>query len=265
MTRREYLRALLAKAIPKPWEIALAVATVVGVVGALVTWLVPSVSRYVNLAIWFVPTVLFFALLACRLVIAPYWLLNDEKGESARLRARLEAIEDASPRVIIDNVRQAQLYRQLHTAGAKGPIYELVQIWFKNQPAVPGEKTIASSVAAEITFDGPRSLTIYGQWAVNNPPSFVGSHSIAAVVDIPPGPLPVKLNLALKYPDDSYAYAYSEEGVTRDIDGRDKASELPSGTYQVKIRLQGVNLDQEYEFRLENPGAGRTLQVERAQ
>ena len=105
---------------------------------------------------------------------------------------------------------------------------------------------------------------MYGQWAVGNPPDFVGSHSIATSVDIPPSPLPVKLNLALKYPDDSYAYGYSQEGITRDIDGRDKATELPSGSYRVTIRLQGVNLDQEYEFCLENPGAGQPLQVDRA-
>ena len=57
----------------------------------------------------------------------------------------------------------------------------------------------------------------------------------------------------------------SQEGVTRDVDGRDKASELPSGTYHVAIHLQGVGLDEEYGFRLENPGGGDRLRLELAQ
>lgn len=262
MTLTHYFRALLSRAITAPFQIALVVATAVGIVGALLTWLTPTLSQYVTLAAWFIPISLFFVLLVFRLVLAPFWLLREEKAESARLRGRLDAIEQAQPRVVFDTVRQAQLYRQLHTAGGKGPIYELLQVWFKNQPVVPSNESIAQSVAAAITFDGPRRLQIYGQWAVGNPPDFVGSASLAPTVDIPPGPLPVKLNLALKYIDDASAYAFSQEGVTRDIDGRDKGSELPSGSYVVSIRLQGVRLDQEYTFRLENPGAGKPLRLD---
>ena len=265
MTLRQYITALLRRALTTPWQIALAAATVIGVLAALLTWLLPSSSTYVVFASWFIPTAIFIILLLRGLLLAPFWLLREEDAQGDALRQQLEAIEQSRPRVEIDSIRQAQLYRQLHTADGKGPIYGLLQVWFKNQPRVSTEKSIARDVAAEITFAGPRSCRIYGQWAVGNPPSFVGSGSIAPTVDIPPGPLPVKLNLALKYLDDSYAYGFSQEGITRDIDGRDKASELPSGSYIVTIRLQGVGIDQEYLFRLENPGAGSPLQLKPAE
>jgi hypothetical protein len=261
MTLRQYIAALLRRAFTRPWQFALAAATVVGVLAALLTWLAPSSSSYALFATWFVPVVIFLILLLRSILLAPFWLLKESRAQAARLREELDAIEHSRPKVEVHSVRQAQLYRPLHTAAGKGPIYNLLQVWFKNQPAASTEKAIARDVAAEITFTGPRSCRIYGQWAVGNPPDFVGSGSIAPTVDIPPGPLPVKLNLALKYLDDSYAYGFSQEGITRDADGKDKASELPSGSYLVTIRLQGVGIDQDYRFRLENLGAGRDLQL----
>jgi hypothetical protein len=158
----------------------LAAATVVGVLAALLTWL------------------------------APFWLLKESHAKVARLREELDAIEQSRPKVELHSIRQAQLYRPLYTAAGKGPIYSLLQVWFKNQPTASTEKAVAQDAAAEITFSGSRSCRIYGQWTVGNPPDFVGSDSIAPTVDIPPGPLPVKLNLALKYQDDSYAYGFSQ-------------------------------------------------------
>ena len=176
------------------------------------------------------------------------------------------AIEQAKPNVFVDSIKQAQLYRDSLVTKSKRSIYELLQVWFKNRPEVSevsNEHSIATHVSADIDFTSANesgfSLHVYGQWAVNNPPNFVASAQISSTVDIPPGSLPVKLCVALKHINDSSAYAFSQEGLTRDLDGRDVASEIPPGKYSVTVLLQGIGIDRTYLFELINPGAGATL------
>src|SRR3990172_10085752 len=99
MTLRQYVTALLRRALATPWQIALAAATVLGVLAALLTWLVPSSSSYVLFASWFVPITIFIVLLLRGLLLAPFWLLGEAHAQAAGLRQELEAIEQSRPRI----------------------------------------------------------------------------------------------------------------------------------------------------------------------
>jgi hypothetical protein len=263
MRFRQYLLAIFKKAVLSPWRLSETVATIIGIIGALLTWLLPKIEPYIQIAYWAIPLTLLLPLTLVRLVLAPYWLIKEEKLLSAKYEQKLTAIEQASPNVIIDSIRQAQLYRPSQVIEGKRPIYEPVQVWFKNRPQVSNEHSIASHVSAQIDFAGEEgssfTLRVFGQWSVNNPPNFVGSAQLSPTVDIPPGSLPVKLNVALKHMDDSSAYAYSQEALTRDPDGRDNPSEIPPGKYKVNILLHGIGIDRIYSFELINAGVGKAL------
>lgn len=69
----------------------------------------------------------------------------------------------------------------------------------------------------------------------------------------------MKLNVALKHMNNSSAYAYSQEALTRDPDGRDSPSEIPPGKYKVNVLLQGIGINRTYTFELINAGVGRAL------
>ncbi len=264
MTFWQYLSSVIKKAVTTPWHLSESVATGLGIIGALLTWLIPKVTPYIQVAYWAIPLALLLPLSLYRLILAPYLLIREEKSTSSEYRQKLVAIEQARPNVIVDSIRQAQLYSESQVVGGKRPIYEPVQVWFKNHPILPNEHSIASHVSAQIDFTGEGSdtafhLRVYGSWAINNPPDFVGSAQLSPTVDIPPGSLPVKLNVALKHLNDSSAYAYSQEGLIRDLDGRDKQSEIPPGKYTVNVLLQGVGIDTVYSFELHNPGPGANL------
>ena len=263
MSFKQYLFAIFKKAVLSPWHLSETVATIVGIIGALLTGLLPKMTPYIQIAYWAIPLTLLLPLTLYRLILAPYWLIKEEKSTSAKQEQKLAAIEQASPNVIIDSIRQAQLYRSSQVIKGQRPIYEPVQVWFKNRPQVSNEHSIASHVSAQIDFTGEDgsafTLRVFGQWAVNNPPNFVGSAQLSPTVDIPPGSLPVKLNVALKHMNDSSAYAYSQEALTRDPDGRDSPSEIPPGKYKVNVLLQGIGINRTYTFELINAGVGRAL------
>jgi hypothetical protein len=263
MTFRQYLLAIFKKALLTPWHLSETVATGVGIIGALLTWLLPKITPYIQIAYWAIPLALLIPLTLYRLILAPYWLIKEEKLTSAKYEQKLAEFEQTSPNIIIDSIRQAQLFRTSQVVDGKRPTYEPVQVWFKNRPQVSNEHSIALHVSAQIDFaceDGSAfTLRVFGQWAINNPPNFVGSAQLSPTVDIPPGSLPVKLNVALKHINDSSAYAYSQEALTRDPDGRDSPSEIPPGKYKVNILLQGIGIDRTYTFELINAGVGKTL------
>ena len=263
MTFWKYLSSVIKKAVTTPWHLAETVATGLGIVGAFLTWLIPQITPYIQIAYWAIPLVLLLPLSLYRLILAPYWLMKEEILSSAEYRQKLAVIEQASPNVSVDSIRQAQLYRASQVTNGKRPTYEPVQVWFKNHPQVSNERSIASHVSAQIDITGEDdadfSLRVFGQWSVNNPPNFVGSAQLSPTVDIPPGSLPVKLNIALKHLNDSSAYAFSQEGFTRDPDGRDNPSEIPPGKYAVNVLLQGVGINSTYSFELVNPGIGAKL------
>jgi hypothetical protein len=166
------------------------------------------------------PVALFAPLFLFRVALSPYWLIVDEKKSSQDIRSRLKLIEESQPNIVFHSVRDAQLFRDSNISqGKKRPIYRVLQVWFKNSPAISNEQSMAKSVTSIIEFKNKaRSSSIvkvYGVWAVENPPDFVGSAKSSSSVDILPGNLPVKLNIAIKFISEASAYAFSLESFTR--------------------------------------------------
>jgi hypothetical protein len=249
-----------------PWRLVDTIAALIGIIGAFLTWYLPKAIPYVQLASWLIPFVLFAPIFLFRFILSPYWVLLDEKKSSQDVRTRLRSIEESQPRIVFHSVREAPLFRRSNiTQRKKRPIYRIVQVWFVNSPTIPNERSEAKSVSAVIEFrnrTNPESIIkVYGQWAVDNPPDFVGSANYSPIVEIPPGQLPVKLNIVLKYTSEVSAYAFSLEGLTRDPDGRDPSYEIIQGIYDVVIYLKGVGVDEKFIFELENPGKDSNLLI----
>jgi hypothetical protein len=147
------------------------------------------------------------------------------------------------------------------------PAFGVVEVWFVNRPPTPTDASVARHVSAQLDFFDFYSDTVrlpaYGRWALTIAPGHLGfrDDDHAPVVDIPPGVLPVKLLVLLKYPDDAAAYVFAEENLLGHRpggrpDGRHPQYELPSGQYRLRVTLVGQNLNQAFEFDVENPGVG---------
>jgi hypothetical protein len=267
MSFANYCWAVLKKSIEAPWKLVDTIAGVLGIIGAFLTWLLPQIAAYVQLANWIVPVALFAPLFLFRVALSPYWLIVDEKKSSQDIRSRLKLIEESQPNIVFHSVRDAQLFRDSNISqGKKRPIYRVLQVWFKNSPAISNEQSMAKSVTSIIEFKNKaRSSSIvkvYGVWAVENPPDFVGSAKSSSSVDILPGNLPVKLNIAIKFISEASAYAFSLESFTRDPDGRDTSYEIPPGNYEMVIYLNGVGVNEKFIFDLRNLGENENIILE---
>ena len=259
MSFARYCLAVLKKSIEAPWMLVDTIASILGITGAFLTWLLPQLTVYVQLASWVIPVALFGPIFIVRLILSPYWLLVNEQQSSQDARNKLKSIQESQPDIVLHSVRDAQLFRESNiTEGRKRPIYRVLQVWLKNSPIVSNEQSVATNMTSLIEFRNNAKPTVvikvYGVWAVENPPDFVGSAKYTSKVDIPPGNLPVKLHIALKFKNDASAYAFSLEGFTKDPDGRDPSYELPPGNYEVIVYLNGVGVNKKFIFELCNPG-----------
>lgn len=265
MSYRRFITSVLKKAFLGPWQIADGVAGIIGIVGSILAWFLPQFSSYVVLATWLIPLALFAPISIYRLAMAPYWVLKDELKEVDKSLVRLKLIDESKPRIIFDSVRDAQLYRESPISEGKRRIFRLHQIWFKNTPLIPSERSVGLDVSSIIEFisesDPTCHIKVYGQWMIGNPPDFVASGDIASEIRMPPSHLPYKLNVVLKFEQDSWVHAFSRESLTRDLDGRDSLTGLSPGKYKVLIHLKGVGVDENFKFALENPGVGHSLHL----
>ena len=263
MRFRDYACAVIKRVVERPWVWADTAASLLGILGASLTWFLPKYSAAVQLAAWLIPIAFFAPLFIYRLCMAPYWLLRQEAASSAEVRARLQGIESAAPHLVFDSVRDAQLFRESQITQGRRRIYRLLQVWFKNAPLISTTNSIAKNVSALLEFtsksEPDRVVRAYGQWMIGNPPDFVASGDLSSEIDIPPGHLPVKLNIALKFEQDSWAYAFSKESLTRELDGRDASAALFTGSHALRIHLKGVGVDSEYHFTLTNPGPNMSI------
>lgn len=267
MSFARYCLAVLKKSIEAPWRLVDTIASILGIIGAFLTWLLPQIAAYVQLANWIIPVALFAPIFVVRLILSPYLLFVDEKQSSQDVRNELKAIEESMPNIVLHSVRDAQLFRGSNISeGKKRPIYRVVQVWFKNSPIVSNEQSMAKSVTSVIEFrnkaNSASAFKVYGVWAVENPPDFVGSAEYSSSVDIPPGNLPVKLHIVLKFRNEASAYAFSLESFTRDPDGRDSSCELPLGNYEVVTNLNGIGVNKKFIFDLCNPGENADIALE---
>jgi hypothetical protein len=178
-----------------------------------------------------------------------------------RYRLRLANFELAKPCIEFSKVRQAPLIFS-SPLGVNLPGYEVLQVWFRNNPQIPLETTIAKNVTALVEIvksDTSKLFEFHGQWAETNAPDNVGYKNIHDAENIQPGYIEAKLMILLKYPSDSSCYAFTKESVQSSDVGRSPKYEIVPGKYIVIIHLRGVGVDNIFEFDLHNLGTNQTL------
>jgi hypothetical protein len=177
----------------------------------------------------------------------------------------LAKYEAAKPHIEFSQIRQAQMFGQWLVSSDNKTTFEVLQVWFRNNPSIPSEATIAKAVTAliEITKSDSTILFKYhGQWAESNAPNNVGYNNFQDNVEIKPGYLEAKLFIALKYPSDADCYAFTREGFVSIGDGRYPVYRIAPDAYFVKIYLMGVGVDESYRFTLHNYGSNQPLKME---
>jgi hypothetical protein len=73
--------------------------------------------------------------------------------------------------------------------------------------------------------------------------------------------LEAKLFIALKYPSDSNAYAFTREGLRSTPDGRSSRYLIGEGNYTINIQLLGIGVNEVFGFDLRNPGSDQPLEL----
>lgn len=143
-------------------------------------------------------------------------------------------------------------------------------IKFYNNPKVRSIAATAKDVTAEITFfddrDPPILGPIYGRWGDTPQPATLAPFAPIREllkVDFEPNGLAQELDIALKYPEDEFCYAFNNESCCYSNDWRMPRFLLKGYSFYVKVRLMGVPmLDKTWWFTLYNSGAGKGLRIE---
>lgn len=256
---------VIKRAFSLSFGIADAVSTIIGLIGGLITYIYPNLQGFISFGAWSIPLVIFIAFASVRLLLAPYWLFSDEKSKREQLDAKLLKITQSQPNIIVDQIREAPLFRDTPVSDKKVPMYHVVQVWFRNSPEFPSETSEAKQVTALIEFwnfdRNVKLFSSYGQWANSTAPNHVGFSGTMSEVDLPPGNLMAKLLIALKNPSDDNCYGYAIENVSKHIDGRDPSFELTEGKYQICVKLDGIRVRKDFLFLLENPNKGNNLSL----
>ena len=232
--------------------------------------------------------VIFIPLFVMNLLATPAHMEKDAANAAAestntlerardRLSEHLKQIESSQPNIVVDSchIVTTPLWKTTPASTAypfdrreKSGEADFAQVWFKNEPAVHTEASVARKVVAEILFHDislkgdPLVVQMIGRWADTPEVARLGELTREMhEVEIAPNPLPRKLDIALKYRDDLEAYAYNNESVLKDARWRDQDKVLLMPEYKVIVRLQGVGVDQEHSFLLRNDGSGKSIQL----
>lgn len=260
-----FLREIIQITFRPAFERADIIATIIGVVGGAAAYFFPGANRYVDIGLWLIPLLVFIVLFFTRLFLAPYWLYKQEYESRLKAETHLRDMQKSTPRVLYSEFRVAQLYIQSPVASKSYPRYEVLQVWFENVPEFPTDQSVARDVSAVIEFwslsGADLIFQFYGQWAETTAPNHVGFKGVKPSIDIPPSHIKAKLMIALKYKDEEFAYPYSVESLKDYSDGRNPNLALRIGNYAVKIRLRGMGIDKEFLFTVENPGKGKSLNL----
>ncbi|OGO25726.1 MAG: hypothetical protein A2136_04995 [Chloroflexi bacterium RBG_16_54_11] len=183
-----------------------------------------------------------------------------------RIWQQLARYEAAKPHIEFSQIRQAPIFGPWVMSDDKDTTFEVLQVWFRNNPSIPSEQTIAKAISALIVITKSDSTPLFqyhGQWAESNAPNNVGYKNYQDNVEIRPGYLEAKLFIALKYLPEDECYAFTREGFISTNDGRYPAYKIVPGDYSVKIHLKGIGVDETFPFILHNYGSNQPLKLER--
>lgn len=235
-------------------------------------WLIFTVALTITGALdawfgWRTPTNVWFYTALASLCVGQFLAFSDELSRRQALQEQFEAL-----RLELDSIRAARPVIQcIEPRGAElhrgESSFYVVQARFLNVPSSRTEQTTARNVSAGVEFWDPsrteKRLEIYGQWVSHSSaPDHVGSLDTDPQIDIEANDIPVKLYIALRPPDTPESYAYCNENFHAYLNGKHPAYALPFGTYHVRVRLRGPTVEQDFWFKLSNPGNGKPLGLE---
>jgi len=176
-----------------------------------------------------------------------------EEPRGRRGRKWLPRTAQGRPRIVFVQFRGAVIRR-----GAGGPpIFYVGQLWFRNESS---RGDVAESLAGHVSVlrNGVRLFPeLRAEWAFANAANNVAFDFGAATETLdrllPNGDF-AKLVVLQKRAEDDVAYGWSRGA--REYPGyRHPSHQIPPGEYRVEVRIQGLNIDERFGFRLINPGA----------
>lgn len=145
-------------------------------------------------------------------------------------------------------------------ASPGGPyLYFVAQLWFQTESASGG--AVAKSLTASLAFlhmhtGEPLFNEIRGEWAIANAADNVGFGETREILrNLAPVGEFAKLIVLQKRIEEPIAYAWSR-GAPEYPGRRHVSHQIPSGEYQLRVRVRGINIDETFTFRLVNPGQG---------
>lgn len=220
---------------------------------------------FINIPVW-----IWVSLLIAGLLFMPFFAYH-------RIRTKLNDILKVVPNIELYgspyvDARPIYSYPSTKVAGQFSVIGTpfFAHIIFCNNPRVRSIETTAKSINAKITFfdDEEKQVLgpIFGRWEGTPQPAtlppFAPIRDLLKI-DLEPTGLPRELDIALKYPDDEFCYAFNNKSCISSRDWRMPAFMLKGHSFYIKVRLVGIPmLDETWWFKLSNLGKGDGLKIE---
>ena len=190
------------------------------------------------------------------------------KNKIAELQSKLDGIKNARPNIVLFKTENfPNPIRNIATGEILGePWFARVQ--FANDPLYQIQMVEASKVVGHVGIYGQAGQHLYnmiGRWAETKEIAVGGQPIEIDSIDIPANGRPYPMDIGLKYREDEEFYGYNNDNPRlAPIDWRDRQKQLPAGTYSVRVRLRGNNVDKEFWFNLTNKGKGENVELEAA-
>ena len=199
-------------------------------------------------------------------------------GARNQVEQELKKLRDSRPQIVFHMSREGPQHLPVRVGAEVTTLhYRLLQIWFRNLPrdTHPTSHAIAKSVSAEIAFlDGAGEEKLFdeiqGQWAETEAPTWISPKKLGEGnprIGMEPGYSSYKLIIALKFIDEEECYPYALEhfggsyAQSLETYGRNPKMALPKGSFQVRVRLLGINVKEEFKFELTNPGISGNMEL----
>jgi hypothetical protein len=198
-----------------------------------------------------------FVVLIAFVAIA-FWVIYD-------LNHSLEQIKNARPNIALIKIENfPKPIRNIRTGEILGTPW-FAQLKFANDPLSERQMVEASKVVGHISVYGQAGQHLYdmiGRWAETKEVAVGGQPIEIDSINIPANGRPYPMDIAMKYPEDEEFYGYNNDNPKlAPTDWRDRQRRLPAGTYLIRIRLRGNNVDKEFCLDLTNKGKGENVEL----
>lgn len=287
MGKRAYYRLWAWTAFRRSLSVADAFAGVLGLVLPPIPKLLQlpdDWGRSIAELAWQLPIGVLVAFFVVRLLLAPYWIHQQESQRIAQaqfernqareavsqLKAELHAIQEARPRLKVVRcvVNQAEI-KQLVNPGVVVAEPFFASVMFINEPDVSAVGSNADVIAEVAFFNEAKDQKIVefiGRWGdYREPPTrpLFDSPSNYQRMVFRVGDRRT-LNLALKHQTAASAFAFNDEsyqeGNTWDLPDY----KLTDHITHICVRLRGIGVDKVYWFTLTNHGIGQGMELHEA-